>query len=319
MGRDRAVCSFGSEGDMGAEEGLVRGEMPCVKLISWSVVERSDESSRTDDVKLWEGRSWESAEFREEVFGPEDSPLGEERASSLSTRMVILLGSSGLEVMYLGFSPAGGVLGAWDFDAVDSVFPEYGTKIRTVSGVSVALGVAGSDCRASPSCKVVWLTDKQDGLGVDGLCGGLPAKPLCTTSPSLWIDLASLWTSPLVCVGSDWDGEWLLECLNFSVGDLGERTDCTDRVSGEMRERPDWMEAASMSPRLARVTEERVERSAAEVRDVLAREARDPPTPPRLLTSSMLHSSEYRDPVAAASIWSEQFLFGHALKLHHIQ
>lgn len=103
-------------------------------------------------------------------------------------------------------------------------------------------------------------------------------------------------------MGSDWDGEWLLECLNFSVGDLGERTDCTERVSGEMRERPDWMEAASMSPRLARVTEERVERSAAEVRDVLAREARDPPTPPRLLTSSMLHSSEYRDPVAAASI-----------------
>lgn len=77
------------------------------------MVERSDESSRTDDEKLWEGRSWESAKFREEVFGPEDSPLGEERASSLSTRMVILLGSSGLEVMYLGFSPVGGgVLGA---------------------------------------------------------------------------------------------------------------------------------------------------------------------------------------------------------------
>lgn len=87
-----------------------------------------------------------------------------------------------------------------------------------------------------------------------------------------------------------------MECLNLSVGDRGDRTDCTDRLSGETSDRPDCMEAASMSPRLARVTEDSVERSAAEVSDVLARDAREPPTPPRLLTSSMLHSREYLEP-----------------------
>lgn len=206
---------------------------------------------------------------------------------------MILLGSFEL-VISRRSSSAG--LEMWPLGVSVSVFPEYGTKIRTVSGVSVALGVAGSESSASLSCSVVWLTERQEGRGVEGLCVGLPRSPLCTTSLSLCTDRVSLCTSPLVRWAADCDGEWLLECLNLSVGDLGDRTDCTDRVSGEMSDRPDCMEAASMSPRLARVTEDSVERSAAEVSEVLARDAREPPTPPRLLTSSMLHSREYLEP-----------------------
>lgn len=229
-----------------------------------------------------------------ELLGLEEYSDRADNRSSLSTWIVILLGSLELVITFRSSSAA---LEKWLLGVSVSVFPEYDTKIRTVSGVSVALGVAGSESSASLSCSVVWLTERQEGRGVEGLCEGLPRSPLCTTSPSLCNDRVSLCTSPLVrWAAADCDGEWLLECLNLSVGDLGDRTDCTDRVSGEMSDRPDCMEAASMSPRLARVTEDSVERSAAEVSEVLARDAREPPTPPRLLTSSMLHSREYLEP-----------------------